>query len=204
MNCVLCSHPKTHVKDSRPDGDGIRRRRECGGCGRRFSTVERADFGGIKVLKKDGRLQEFDGEKILDGARKACAKRPIPSGEIEAIAKDIAKELSALNKPQVPSSLLGDMVMERLRTLDGVAYIRFASVYLPLSDVGEIEREIESWRAGRWRGGVPVGQLPLLPEESPTQSTPRRKRRHRRSVAPRPEPTTLPQHVIQPKSRTGS
>ncbi len=203
MKCVFCSDHRTSVKDSRPDGNEIRRRRECRGCGRRFSTIERADCRRIMVLKKNGSLEEFDDGKVLGGARKACAKRPIPSGEVEAIVKDIAKDLLAGNKPQIPSSVIGDMVMERLRTLDGVAYIRFASVYLPLSNIGEIEREIESLRAGRSRGGVPVGQLPLLPELSPTQS-PRHSKRRRRRSAPSPEPTPLPRQVLEPKDRTGS
>ena len=124
MNCPFCTNPDTRVTDSRPDSDGIRRRRECLACGQRFSTVERVELGGVALVKKDGRREEFDRAKIVTGVRKACEKRPIPSGAIEALADDVEKAVLALNKAEVPSSVVGEMVMERLRALDQIAYIR--------------------------------------------------------------------------------
>src|SRR3990170_6337490 len=126
MNCPFCGHPESKVADSRPDEAGIRRRRQCLACGRRFTTVERVELGGVAVLKKDGRREEFDRAKIIGGVRKACEKRPIPSGAIEALADDVEQAVFALNKAEVPSTYIGELVMERLKGLDPIAYIRFA------------------------------------------------------------------------------
>lgn len=166
MNCPFCGHEDTKVTDSRPDVDGIRRRRECLECGRRFTTVERVELGGVVVVKKDGRREEFDRQKIISGVRKACEKRPIPSGAIEALADDVERAVLALNKAEVPSTHIGELVMERLKALDHIAYIRFASVYRAFADVDELEAELDALKAGWRRPDVPPDQLALLPEVS--------------------------------------
>jgi transcriptional repressor NrdR len=181
MNCPFCANPDTRVTDSRPDSDGIRRRRECLACGQRFSTVERVELGGVALIKKDGRREEFDRGKIIVGVRKACEKRPIPSGAIEALADDVEKAVVALNKAEVPSSVVGEMVMERLRALDQIAYIRFASVYRAFADVDALEQELEALKAGWARRDVPPDQLPLLPEAAPNASAARKRTRRPRA-----------------------
>jgi transcriptional repressor NrdR len=181
MNCAFCDNPDTRVTDSRPDSDGIRRRRECLACGQRFSTIERVELGGVSLVKKDGWREEFDRAKIISGVRKACEKRPIPSGAIEALADDIEKEVGALNKAEVPSATVGEMVMERLRALDHIAYIRFASVYRAFADVDELERELEALKAGWARRDVPPDQMALLPEVVPAEPKRKRARKARQS-----------------------
>ena len=167
MNCPFCGNPESKVTDSRPDEAGIRRRRECLACGRRFSTIERIELGGVVLLKKDGRRENFDRAKIIAGVRKACQKRPIPSGAIEALADEVEQAVYALNKAEVPSSVVGELVMERLKALDHIAYIRFASVYRAFADVEELEQELEALKAGWRRPDVPPDQLALLPEAAP-------------------------------------
>src|SRR3989449_7085370 len=164
MNCPFCSADDTRVTASRPDEDGIRRRRECLSCGRRFSTIERVELAGVVLLKKDGRREVFDRGKIVAGVRKACEKRPIPSGAIEALADEVEQAVYAMNKAEVPSSVVGELVMERLKALDHIAYIRFASVYRAFADVDELEQELEALKAGWRRPDVSPDQLALLPE----------------------------------------
>jgi transcriptional repressor NrdR len=186
MNCPFCGDENTRVTDSRPDRDGIRRRRECLGCGRRFTTVERVELGGVVVVKKDGRREEFDRQKIIAGARKACEKRPIPSGAIEALADDVEKAVLSLNRAEAPSTFIGELVMERLKTLDHIAYIRFASVYRAFADVDELEAELDALKAGWRRPDVPPDQLALLPEVTPAPKP--RLLRARRPKAEEPPP----------------
>lgn len=173
MNCPFCSESDTKVIDSRPDADGIRRRRECLACGQRFTTVERAELGAVAVVKKDGVREEFDREKLVRGVRKACEKRPIPSGAIEALADEIERAVQSQNKAEVPSAYIGELVMERLKQLDHIAYIRFASVYRAFADVDELEQELEALKAGWQRTGVPPDQLALLPDVQPKPSKPK-------------------------------
>ena len=182
MNCPFCTNPDTKVTDSRPDQDGIRRRRECLACGQRFSTIERVELGVVALVKKDGRREEFDRGKIISGVRKACEKRPIPSGAIEALADDIEKEVLALNKAELPSTAVGEMVMERLRALDHIAYIRFASVYRAFADVEELERELDALKAGWQRHDVSPDQLALLPEVTQPLEPKRKRNRRRRPM----------------------
>jgi transcriptional repressor NrdR len=167
MNCPFCAHADTKVTDSRPEQDGIRRRRECLACGQRFTTLERVELGGVVLLKKDGRRESFDRAKIVSGVRKACEKRPIPSGAVEALAGEVEQAVFALNRAEVPSNVVGELVMERLKALDHIAYIRFASVYRAFADVDELEQELEALKAG-WRSpDVPRDQLALLPDVAP-------------------------------------
>jgi transcriptional repressor NrdR len=173
MNCPFCASPDTRVIDSRPDEAGIRRRRECLACEQRFTTLEKIELGSVAVVKKDDSREEFDREKILSGLRKACDKRPIPSGAIEVIADGIERAVYAQNKAEVPSSYIGELVMERLRELDHIAYIRFASVYRAFADVDELEQELEALKAGWRRPDVPRDQLALLPEADAKAPKPR-------------------------------
>jgi transcriptional repressor NrdR len=173
MNCPFCGTDDTKVTDSRPDQDGIRRRRECLACGRRFSTLERIELPGVALLKKDGRREAFDRSKIITGVRKACEKRPIPSGAVEALADEVEQAVYGMNRAEIPASVVGELVMERLKALDHIAYIRFASVYRAFADVDELEQELEALKAGWRRPDVPPDQLALLPEATPMPNKPR-------------------------------
>ena len=173
MNCPFCGHPDSRVIDSRPDEAGIRRRRECQSCEGRFTTFEKIELGAVAIVKKDDAREQFDREKIVAGVRKACEKRPIPSGAIEALADEIERAVMAQNKAEVPSSYIGELVMERLRELDHIAYIRFASVYRAFADVDELEQELEALKAGWRRPDVPSDQMALLPEADARPPKPR-------------------------------
>jgi transcriptional repressor NrdR len=190
MNCPFCGTDDTKVTDSRPDQDGIRRRRECLACGQRFSTLERVELPGVALLKKDGRREAFDRSKIIAGVRKACEKRPIPSGAVEALASEVEQAVYGLNRAEVPASAVGELVMERLKALDHIAYIRFASVYRAFADVDELEQELEALKAGWQRPDVPPDQLALLPDARPTPNKPRvLKMRRRKNEREDDEPT---------------
>jgi transcriptional repressor NrdR len=184
MNCPFCTTDDTKVTDSRPDQDGIRRRRECLACGRRFSTLERIELPGVALLKKDGRREAFDRVKIISGVRKACEKRPIPSGAVEALADEVEQAVYGMNRAEVPSSVVGELVMDRLKALDHIAYIRFASVYRAFADVDELEQELEALKAGWRRPDVPPDQLALLPDATPTTNKPRVLRMRRSRTEP--------------------
>ncbi len=161
MRCPYCAHPESRVTDSREAEDGIRRRRECLECGQRFSTFERLALGTLFVIKRDGRREPFSREKLLSGLRKACEKRPLPIGAIEAMAADIEATLTAMGVAEVPSAEIGALVMDRLRDLDPIAYIRFASVYRRFADLDELRSELDM--LAQPRRSVPgVDQLPLF------------------------------------------
>jgi transcriptional repressor NrdR len=191
MNCPFCGTDDTKVTDSRPDQDGIRRRRECLACGRRFSTLERIELPGVALLKKDGRREPFDRSKLISGVRKACEKRPIPSGAVEALADEVEQSVYGMNRAEVPAAIVGELVMDRLKALDHIAYIRFASVYRAFADVDELEQELEALKAGWRRPDVPPDQLALLPDATPTANKPRvlRMRRSRTEQADSEQPT---------------
>ena len=161
MKCPYCAHIDTKVTDSRPDEGGIRRRRECLACGERFTTFERLQLNDLLIVKRDGRREEFDREKLLAGMRRACEKRPLPAGVIEAAADDIESRLRADGHSELPSRIIGELVMERLRELDHIAYIRFASVYRSFQDIDELKQELAALEA---HGNIPAPQLPLIPE----------------------------------------
>ena len=144
MKCPYCSESDTKVIDTMHEsGGGIRRRRECNRCGKRFSTIERAILTAPLVVKADGRREPFDREKLLTGIRVACAKRPIPSDSLESLVNSIEARIQQLGKAEVPSKMIGDMVIAGLKELDQFAYIRFAMVYLGLKDVEAVRREID-------------------------------------------------------------
>ncbi|MCL2149787.1 MAG: transcriptional regulator NrdR [Dehalococcoidia bacterium] len=159
MKCPYCNFEESRVLDSRDTENGVRRRRKCLRCAARFTTYERLHPISLFVIKKDERREEFHKEKLLAGIRKACEKRPLPTGAVENVADDVERELYALGKPEVSSSVIGDMVMAKLGKLDSVAYIRFASVYREFTDITDLKQEVESLIA---HTPPPNGQL-ILP-----------------------------------------
>ena len=144
MRCSFCGYPDSKVLDSRPveDGRSIRRRRECLSCGKRFTTYEREEETSLLVVKRDGNREIFDKSKILAGLVRACDKRPVPVAVLEQLVLDGEKELKNSMERAVPAMRIGDMVMERLRSVDDVAYVRFASVYRKFEDVETFIQEI--------------------------------------------------------------
>src|SRR5664279_2213650 len=148
MRCPFCSATEDKVVDTRPSEDeqSIRRRRECAGCGRRFTTYERVEEAMPMVVKKDSRREPYDRAKILTGLHKACDKRPVSAARIDQVIDEIERTLRDLGDKgdkEIPSSKIGDAVLSRLRDIDDVAYLRFASVYLPFKDASEIMHEVQ-------------------------------------------------------------
>lgn len=145
MHCPYCQAPDTRVIDSRELGSGesIRRRRECQVCNRRFTTYERVETVSLYVVKKDGRREEYDPRKLRHAVRIAAIKRPISEGAIDALVADVERALFDLGQREVPSSTIGELVVDRLRELDLVAYIRFASVYRDFADLDEMRAAID-------------------------------------------------------------
>ena len=144
MKCPFCAHSENKVIDSRisKDGDAIRRRRECLGCGKRFTTYEFVEEVLPMVVKKDGRREPFDRTKIRSGIKKACEKRPISMETINSVADDIERWVQEQGDAEVPSSVIGARVMAALHKLDEVAYVRFASVYRSFKDINEFMSEL--------------------------------------------------------------
>jgi transcriptional repressor NrdR len=145
MRCPFCGHLQDRVVDSREaqDGQATRRRRECLGCGRRFTTYERVEETLPSVVKKDGRREAFDRRKIVEGLRRACQKRPVSEERIQALASEVERRAQEAGEREIPAAAVGELVMARLKALDPVAYVRFASVYRAFRDVGEFTAEIE-------------------------------------------------------------
>jgi len=143
MRCPFCGDNDSRVLDTREVGDGIRRRRECQACGQRFTTYERVAKVNLQVVKRDGRRESFDRQKLLDGIMRACAKRPISTDQIEEMVIEIETALYGLGKAEVSSNTIGEMVIVRLRELDDVAYVRFASVYRSFANLKALRREID-------------------------------------------------------------
>jgi len=165
MNCPFCGYHDSRVIDSRDVNDGIRRRRQCLSCGSRFTTYERLQPAGLFVIKKDQRREEFSKDKLLTGIRKACEKRPLPTGTVDRLADDIEAELYQQSKAEIHSTVIGDMVMEGLKNLDHIAYIRFASVYRDFTDITVLKREIDTLVSDEIETTHPASQLPLLSTE---------------------------------------
>lgn len=145
MKCRYCACSESRVIDSRPtdDGSSIRRRRECIGCGKRFTTYEKIEELPIMVIKKDGRREPFDSQKILDGVRRACQKRPISSITQDKLVEDVVREVFNSLDQEIPTSHIGELVIQRLKELDDVAYVRFASVYRQFKDINTFMEELE-------------------------------------------------------------
>ncbi len=165
MNCPYCGYHDSKVIDSREVNEGIRRRRQCLSCDSRFTTYERLQPASLFVIKKDERREEFNGIKLLTGIRKACEKRPLPTGTVDKLADDIEAELYHLGKAEIPSAVIGDMVMERLKSLDYIAYIRFASVYREFTDITALKQEVDTLVGSQTETPHPTSQLPLLPDD---------------------------------------
>jgi len=146
MRCPFCGHLESKVIDSRESKKGIsiRRRRECLGCARRFTTYEKIEEIPYMIVKKDGSRQLFDRQKLLRGLLKACEKRPIPVAKFEEIVEEIETRLQERPEKEMKASEIGAMVMERLKDMDKVAYVRFASVYREFRDVLEFKQELET------------------------------------------------------------
>lgn len=146
MRCLKCDSLEDKVIDSRSAKDGlsIRRRRECLDCGHRFTTHEHVERNEFLVVKRDGIRESFREDKLLAGLIKACEKRPVPISTLEAAVEEIAKELAAENLKEIPSRMIGPKVMEKLKHIDQVAFVRYASVYRQFEDVGEFLDEIQS------------------------------------------------------------
>lgn len=173
MKCPYCAHLDSKVVDSRDTETGaIRRRRECLNCHKRFTTYERVEAVPLLVVKKDGRREEFSRDKLIGGLLAATKKRPVPRGDIEQLVDDVENALRSNGVTEVPSPAVGEEVMRRLRDLDEIAYIRFASVYRQFKDVSDVRGVMEELlshppgtrapaRRGRVRPGAPEEELPL-------------------------------------------
>jgi transcriptional repressor NrdR len=144
MKCPFCSHDDTRVVDSRlgKEGNNIRRRRECVECERRFTTYERVEETLPLVIKKDGRREAFDRQKIISGIQRACEKRPVSIATIEKLVDQMELALQESGEKEIPASRIGEDVMEALQSLDEVAYVRFASVYRQFRDINEFMSEL--------------------------------------------------------------
>jgi transcriptional repressor NrdR len=164
MNCPYCGGQESKVIDSRSLDEVVRRRRQCLACNARFTTYERTQPHDIFVIKKDGRREEFSRDKLLLGIRKACEKRPLPTGAIDKFVDSIEAELYKVGKSEVSSSYIGDLVMEGLKKIDHIAYIRFASVYREFADIGDLKQEVDS--LAERRELTSANQLPLLSPEA--------------------------------------
>jgi transcriptional repressor NrdR len=155
MKCPYCGFGQDRVVDSREskEADSIRRRRECERCEKRFTTYERIDEIPYMVVKKDGRREKFERQKVLSGLLRACEKRPVPAASLESIVDEVETFLIDSPERERSTSAIGEAIMNRLKTLDTVAYIRFASVYRDFTDVREFKEELEQLLATKEQGG---------------------------------------------------
>ena len=147
MKCPFCGSNDARVIDTREVSDGIRRRRECLGCSQRFTTYERIATVNLLVVKRDQRRERFDRGKLLSSMQTSCSKRPVPAEALEEVAREIEADLYALGGSEVDSMTIGELVMDQLQRIDGVAYVRFASVYDRFDDVARMAEEIECLQA---------------------------------------------------------
>ncbi|BCL80160.1 transcriptional repressor NrdR [Ktedonobacteria bacterium brp13] len=170
MKCPFCGGTETRVKDSRDIGDAIHRRRECEHCKGRFSTYERVEKFHLMVVKRDQRREPFDRQKLYVGLRKACEKRPLPAGEIEKAVEEIEQELYRFGRQEISSDIIGEQVMERLRHMDKIAYIRFASVYRSFDDVEKMFEEIQTLLNPEKPNTESLNQLSLAEQPEPLPS----------------------------------
>jgi transcriptional repressor NrdR len=208
MKCPYCGGQDSKVIDSRELDDAIRRRREClnPSCTGRFTTYERIHAVALFIVKKDGRREEFSREKLLGGLRTACEKRPLRAGAVEAVAQEIEGKLYQAGAPEIASSVVGELVMERLSVLDPIAYVRFASVYRQFADVDALREDLEAMLSGRRPAGA---QLPLIdePEFTPPSlrlqpAAPLSRTRTRRPVRPVQTPVPIPGQASAPAEQT--
>ena len=184
VNCPFCNHGDSKVVDSRDSGDGIRRRRQCLRCDRRFTTYERVHAREVLVQKRDGRSEEFSRDKLWSSLTKACAKRPMVPGAIDRLVDEIEAAVIESGKPEIPARAVGDLVMDKLRDLDRVAYIRYASVYRDFRDIEAFKDEINALLAPPKPAAEPSSQLSFLEDEAIAPHPLRRRGRPRRSPKP--------------------
>lgn len=149
MRCPYCHFRDSKVTDSRANDDGIRRRRQCIACGERFTTVETVQLSTVQVIKRDGRREDWNREKLLAGLRKACSKRSISVAELEAMVGDVEARVMADGRAEVDSTVIGEIAMDVLRKADHIAYIRFASVYRPFTDIESLKEAVIALEEGR-------------------------------------------------------
>ncbi len=161
MKCPFCGATDARVVDTRDVSDAIRRRRECEKCRQRFTTYERIASVNLLVAKRDERREKFARDKLLSSMQTACGKRPVPAGVLEDAAREIESDLYGLGEAEVQSRVIGEMVMERLRQIDGVAYVRFASVYRRFADVDRMAEEIEALKQAIRRDEESRNQMAL-------------------------------------------
>jgi transcriptional repressor NrdR len=163
MRCPFCQGMEDRVVDSRSsrEGGSIRRRRECLQCGRRYTTYESIEERQLQVVKRDGTVENYDRRKLLRSVRLASVKRPITATEIDSIATEIEEQMARQGKDEIETKALGEMIMERLKTLDYVAYVRFASVYRNFQDIDEFYEELRDLSARRARAALNEGQAEL-------------------------------------------
>jgi len=149
MRCPFCGNDDTQVKDSRPteDNSAIRRRRFCPGCGARFTTFERVQLRELTIIKSNGQREPFDRDKLLRSMRIALRKRPIDGDRIERVVNSIVRQLESSGETEIPSTQVGEMVMNTLSTLDKVAYVRYASVYKDFGEVGDFNQFVQTLKA---------------------------------------------------------
>ena len=167
MICPHCGAIESKVIDSRDIGGEVRRRRQCLECRTRFTTYERQQSKNLFVIKKDDRREEFNRDKLLTGIHKACEKRPLPTGTIDKLIDSIETEIYSLGKAEIPTSTIGDIVMERLEELDHIAYIRFASVYREFTDIAALKQAVDTL-VDIGTETPPANQLSFLSQEELT------------------------------------
>jgi transcriptional repressor NrdR len=165
MKCPFCEATNARVIDTRAVSDGIRRRRECQECHQRFTTYERIARVNLLVVKRDKSRQGFDRDKLLRSMQAACSKRPVSAEVLEGAARDIEAELYAMGRSEVDSLTIGELAMDRLRKIDDVAYVRFASVYRRFTDVDHMVEEIDALRERKRREEELKNQMPLPLQE---------------------------------------
>ncbi len=181
MLCPFCSHDHSKVLDSRDAGDGTRRRRECLRCGLRFSTYEGVQTRALLVVKQDGRREEFNRDKLWASLTKACAKRTLTVGTLEKVVGEIEAQVTNLGRAEIPTKMIGEMVMDRLKNLDRVAYIRFASVYRDFQDIESFKQEVDALLEPTPPRPESRPQLSVLKDDPPVLPVRRRRGRPRRT-----------------------
>lgn len=144
MKCPFCGSADTSVLESRTvDEGGIRRRRECAGCSKRFTTIEKVKGNFLWVIKKDGRREPFEKEKIKQGILRAVLKRPVLMNQVEEVVEDVEREMLRRDEAEIPTKVIGNAILKRLKKLDKVAWLRFASVYLEFTDLSDFKKAIQ-------------------------------------------------------------
>ena len=165
MHCPFCGCCDSRVTDSRTAEAGVRRRRECLRCNGRFTTYERVERAAVLVVKKDGRREDFSRAKVLAGVRRACEKRPLEASAIDALVDDVETALAGTGQQEIASSYIGELIMVRLRELDQIAYVRFASVYRSFADIDSMREILDELESLALRNRRPRQQLPLMTDE---------------------------------------